>query len=260
MTVNPWKLQQWSRSAFYVSGAILAFILTIAVLSARQPLAELAETANRAARRVDGAAGNIETASAAYTEQLASARNRKAIDAGIAVGASLQGTVRLVNTRTIPELNETLAEMRAATIALRNSIARTDESLNAQLLPAVTKTVETIGGGTEGVLMAAQQTIAETGLTITDFRKLVSDPEWLAMVKDAHKSVTNIDAASAEVARMMVDLHETQRVVASDLLKAANEVPGIAKDIKGITAASKWTSRLMIAARLFGVLAAIYTH
>lgn len=166
----------------------------------------------------------------AQTASLQSEKNQKAIDAGLALAASAQGSVRLFNTQTLPRVNKELDALNATTLALQSAVwefkaaiavnsQRTGELLSegigaAQELRGTAKglnllaerlqlSVPEIAGEIKGMIASGQASADQVN-------KLLADPNLPALLAQAERLLretgdvmVNLDATTAQLPPIM---------------------------------------------------------
>lgn len=143
------------------------------------------------------------------TKSLDTEKNKKAIEAGIATAASLQGTIRLVNTTTIPQLNRTLLELQESTRGVTIGINKNLESTN-NFIGSIKPKVEETFINVNGLLVKSSNSItsltelinitsSKTSLTLDQLNSIIASPEWLEAIKHINESSNNVEELTREL-------------------------------------------------------------
>ena len=151
------------------------------------------------------------------TKQLASEKNQKAIDAGIAVAASLQGSIRLVNTQVVPRTMKLLDATERTTLTLNTLVANTDRRLTADdgLLPESTRVLASVRTTADAFQVDAKALsgellkITQQGqVSMENINAVLASPEWVAILKNVEGSTRNIEATTAELPKTAASIEK----------------------------------------------------
>ena len=212
--------------------AKLAALTTVAVLAIT-----LSVCVWRVSTEVTGAVGHIRLATAraerlaaTYEEELASDKNRKAIEAGIAAAASWQATARLVNTTTIPAINRTLGELEATGREL------------AALVEEQNGNATNIAADSRRVVKALEKTVTQTTETVGELgeagRKLGADTS--RALEEATGAIQSFKGVSRNLERASGELAE----IGANLRVASESAPGIAQGVEKVASKAPWYQKL----------------
>lgn len=230
------------------------------VLSLHAKVAQALDSWRLAGDAARQAAAEVSEAARIYNAQLTSAKNLKALDATIALGATAQGTLRLFNTTTLPRVNDNLDELRnvtqglqAASWELKAAIAVNGGHLSEIL-------VETKGAAAEfqGVASGLRKVADEAGVALpeiaAEFRRLIASGDVTAEKINALLSDPNLPALVAQAVRLLDNGNEIAvnvNGVAVNLEKTTAELPPIVKR------AGRWQNPIN-AARLVSILVGLF--
>lgn len=141
--------------------------------------------------------------------QLTSEKNRKAIDAGIAAAASLQGTIRLVNTQTIPRVNRTLEGLDDSARSIKDLVEHTDASINQKTLPEIGRvassastllaTSNTSLEHFDEAVLLLPEILKNTSLSVEEVRGIIADPSFKEALSHLNESSKNIEDLTKEL-------------------------------------------------------------
>jgi len=208
------------------------------------------KTADRTLAQTDRAANALADFAVFQTQQLQSERNQKAIEASLATAAIFNGTGRLINTKTIPEINKTIANINQSVELLNTFIARTDQNINADLLPAATvalnesaAAIKAFGLTAEKTSIAIEQLANEGKITAQEARAFLNSEEF--------KSIwSNLNKVSLESAATSANITATTAQIA----EASKQLPSVAADIKAFTATTSKFRKAILVAMILGAL------
>ncbi|MCI0488937.1 MAG: hypothetical protein L0229_20285 [Blastocatellia bacterium] len=224
--------------------AVLCVVLTICVIvvAARvgRTLTGIEATTVEVRKSAEIARAYVEF----QNERLRDPRNQKALEAGWQAPAILNGTLRLINTQTIPRvhrnlegLEETQVDLRRAVSAIDQLVHNTDIAINKELLPEITATARALNATVESVDKAIRVVTEKSSLTLDEIHALMSDPAWLGTLK-------NVEQSSAALAKTS----ESVSVIAANTAKASGELPSIAANLERIsTTTSRYTKISLLA-------------
>ena len=214
----------------------------------------LSLTAHRALARIDTTLVEAERTAklvADYSElqiaSLKSPKNQKAIDATIQTAAVFNGTGRLINTQVIPRIMDTLDSLDKTTIELQGAvksanalISNADREINANLLPSLSETAKTLGVSIASVSKGIQTITDKSGMTIDEINSLISDPQWLGILK-------NIETTTAHI-----------NTIAVNMRNASDQMPSIAASVEKIAKTSSKYQKLLLFAQLLATIARVF--
>lgn len=225
--------------------AVIALCVALIVLgeTTRRAVRDVSASVNNAAAEATGAARTLNDFLAVQSQQLQSEKNRKAIDAGLALAASAQGSVRLFNTETLPRLHTAIDTMNDSAGRLGALVSRTDASVNGQVMPALTRTLDSLDadakafGVTATEFNAAIKQMAASGqLTLQQVNEILSSAEW-AEIRG------NLKTATAEVA-----------ATSTQVRLASEQMPSVAVSLEKIARTSAKYEKALLLARLFSLV------
>lgn len=239
------------KSFLQCSAAVLC--LTIAVCAGI-----LTKNLTHTLGNLDQATSNAKDATALARDYLAeqktilsSEKNRKALEAGYQTPAVLNGTLRLVNTQTIPRINQGLdsldlliSELAETNKTLATLIANSDRAINKELLPEITATAKSLGLSVEKTGQAVDELLATGKLSLEDLHSIMSSSEWKSALKNLETTSANTATMSAHAA-----------TVAGNVAEASAQMPSIAASVEKIAATSSKYSKAILLAQLLSTIA-----
>lgn len=176
------------------------------------------------------AAADAKTLVALYTDDLRSARNRKAVEAGLAAAASWQATARLVNTQLVPQATATLASLEASNREIQALVRRQNGEL-ALTQAEVREVAEALAGQIQTIGPDAQALLRQSTAVALE------GEQNLQILAEANK---NLALTSANIAA------------------SSAEAPKIARSLEKIAASgSRWQRPVSIATILIALLGAL---
>ena len=221
------RLDETARNwAWALAGIAIAACFLLATAELRQMGSNLAATNAEAQRAAKTVADYAELQAAV----LRSEKNQKAIDAGLALGAALNGSVRLFNTQTLPRVNRELDALHETTLALQSTVwefkaaiavnsQRTSELLSesigaAQELRGVAKGLNVLADKLQlsvpEIAGEFKALIASGRASTEQVNALLADPKLPALIAQAERLLresgdvmTNLDAATGELPQIV---------------------------------------------------------
>lgn len=188
-----------------VNGVLKGFLLLVsvfavlevglAVMDARALIRETSSTVSE----LKTAAKSLREYSDEQISNLRSEKNKKAIDSAIQTVAVFNATGRLINTQVIPRTLKTLDNVDQSVVLLNSMIQETNQSLNKEVAPEVTKTLqaatETLNSTSDAVRTSSQEIkgIAE------DIRTVVSDASIRESLENIKQTTQHMDEVSANI-------------------------------------------------------------
>jgi len=205
---------------------------------------------NRTLAQTDRAVNALADFAVFQTQQLQSDRNQKAIEASLATAAIFNGTGRLLNTKTIPAINDTIRNINASVETLNKFIASTDENINRDLLPAATlalnetaQAVKAYGLTAEKTSVAIESLAKEGAITAQEARAFLSSDEFKGIWSNLNKVSLESAATSANITATTAQIAE-----------ASKQLPSVAADIKAFTATTSKFRKAILVAMILGAL------
>lgn len=198
----------------------------------------------RVSSEVTGAVGHLRLAAAraerlaaTYEAELASDKNRKAIEAGIAAAASWQATARLVNTTTIPAINRTLGGLEAT----GRQLAALVEEQNGNLTRTMGRVDDRIEDSQRviGRLDETVREIGEAGQKLGEQIDTIGN-NTARTVEEAGRAVEE----ARRGVRAMSDSAEQLREIGNNLRVASESAPGIAQGVEKVASKAPWYQKL----------------
>lgn len=247
--MTSFQLNGYLRNALFVALTALALILTFTILSLRNEIADTVKAWQMAGQATTAAVNRVNQTAEVYGEQLTSAKNLKALDAGIAVGASAQGTLRLFNTTTLPRINATLDGLTETTRALQAATWETKAAIAvngghlSEILTQTKGAAEEFKAAAAGLHTIADATGAEVPQVAAALRDLIASGKTSAEQVNGLLANPKLSELLVQAERL---LHESADV-AANLDATTAELPPIAKT------ARRWQTPLNVA-RLVSVL------
>lgn len=240
-----------TASILHICAAILCITLAVCV-------GLLTRNLTHTLGNVDQATANAKDATALARDYLAeqkailsSEKNKKALEAGYQTPAALNGTVRLINTQTIPRINQGLdslyiliTELSTTNKNLATLIANSDRAINRDLLPAITATAKSLGTSVEKTERAVNDILATGKLSLDDLHSIMSSPEWKAVLKNMETTSANAASMSAYAA-----------TVTGNVAEASAQMPSIATSLEKIARTSSKYSKALLLAQLLSTIA-----
>jgi hypothetical protein len=191
-------------------------------------------TLNQSAANLRSITGGVQQYLDLQLNVLRSAREQKAIQAGLEVAAAAKGTVLLINKTVIPRVNKELDALTETTQALNTLVANIDLKVNSDLLPQTAATIKQA----ENALRAIQDQSETIG---ADIHSLTSSESIQA-------SLNSLAGASDKLDQSISHVEESLR-----------EAPSIAKHIEVVTGNSSKVSKISSLAGIALVLTKIFT-
>jgi len=150
--------------------------------------------------------------------------------------------LRKVERETLPEINSTVAEIRKPLGSLDRAIVDTSRSINADLLP---KTAEAID---------------QTADTLKTLNASIQDASTGANVALADMSAILRNPAIAEALTATAGSAENIEDTTGSIKQAAQELPGIAKDVRKVSDASGKFSKWYWAVKIGVLVKDVFFH
>ena len=233
--------------------AVAVLCLTLAVCSIITT-----RRASRTLDNLDGATGEVRRSAEIargyiefQNERFRSEKNQKALEAGYQTPAVLNGTLRLINTQTIPRIHrnldslvETQADMRDAVRSLTELVRNTDHSINQVLVPEIAEVARAAGVEIQELTAEIKQLVRAGEVGLSEVNALLSSPEWLETLKNLARASANADGLLVEV-----------RKIASHIEEGARRAPEIAESLEKIAKTSSKFTKITLIANIIGVLA-----
>jgi hypothetical protein len=212
---------------------------------------------------VDQAASNAKDATALARDYLAqqktilsSEKNQKALEAGYQTPAVLNGTIRLINTQTIPRINQgldnlyiLLRDLTTTNQNLATLIANSDRAINSSLLPELAITAKALGTSVEKTSKAVDELLAKGKLSLDDLHAIMSSPEWKSALKNLETTSSNAVTISGHAA-----------TVTGNVAEASAQMPSIATSLEKIARTSSRYSKALLLAQILSTIARAFIH
>lgn len=242
--MNLAKVQQFAS-------LVLTCALILLVLVAGFYLVHIARATQETINQVRATAFEVKQFAKDERALLSSREFQQLQKQNLAVGAAAIGTIRLLNTTTIPAVTRAVNQFEASGRQIQTLTVNTDRAINQNLLVEVRHSLEEANlavrqasGDIHGVLSEANKTLAATTDTVNSVNKLAQDENIPA-------TLAEIRATAAEIRQSSANINESTQQVRD----GAKEFPGIAKDLHQFTTAQSKATRLIILARLLPSLA-----
>lgn len=190
---------------------------------------------------------NIKDFAAYQTTELKSEKNRKSIEASLSLAAAGVGTIRSINTLTLPRINHTMDSLNQSAQSLNIFVKNADEQINGAALPEVTNlirninsniefTAQKLGVSLDSINLAILEISKQGQLSLTEINKILADPNWAATLE-------NIAETSKQTA-----------LTAEQIKIASQKVPLIADSLQKIAATSNKYTKIVL---LFNLISSI---
>ena len=203
---------------------VLGYFASVAVSSIKAAGTAVGYTS----RKVDKVVGD-------YQASLQTEKNKKAIEAGIALAASAQGTIRLFNTTTLPKLNDSIDELTGTIATAKQGIWASNRIIE-DIGPRVSETFINVNGllvssnnSITSLAELLETTKEKTNLTLDQINGIIASPEWLEAIRNTNKAIKDTD-------ELVLELKE-----------AGSSAPGIMKRLEEIaTTSSKYRKAVLL--------------
>lgn len=173
-------------------------------------------------------------------DRLNDPRNSKALDAAIQTAAVFNGTGRLINKVLVPKAAATLDELTATVHQLNRLTERTDDSLNDELLPALTDTAKRLNVSIAELNRTITVIATKSGLTLDEIHSLLADPSWKSALESVAGTAHNVELSTGHIE------------------EALQQAPDIASDLHKLSTTGSKYQKLLILARIVSLLAGAF--
>lgn len=173
-------------------------------------------------------------------------KSRLSIERNLQLGEAAIGTIRLLNTQTIPRLHKGLDSLDESARELSLLVAQTRTSLNLDLFPATTHFVNSLSESAEKFGMTASTLDAQlkeiaplaarAGVTLDDIHSILSSQELKVILANTSHSSEELLIAS------------------SNLRAATDSAPQIAAAFEQMAKTSSRWQKALLLARIIGFL------
>lgn len=210
---------------------VLGYFASVAVSSIKAAGTAVGYTS----RKVDKVVGD-------YQASLQTEKNKKAIEAGIALAASAQGTIRLFNTTTLPKLNDSIDELTGTIATAKQGIWASNRIIE-DIGPRVSETFINVNGllvssnnSITSLAELLETTKEKTNLTLDQINGIIASPEWLEAIRNTNKAIKDTD-------ELVLELKE-----------AGSSAPGIMKRLEEIAATSSKYRKAVLLSQIISAI------
>lgn len=240
------EIRDAAIAALCVTLLVCAVIVTATLCRLGDEADEVLAQTGATVRQVNLTASTLNDYATRQIAELSTERNRKAMEATIAAGASFQATARLINTTTIPKINAAVASLDAlATQAGHDTLPQATRAISAlaDTGEALRDTAQAFSTTPQTIESAIRVISDKSQISLNDLHELLSDPGWKEVIR-------NTAQASAETVTTMRNVSATTDQIAV----AATRLPAIAESIQKISATSSRYGKAFWLARILSLI------
>lgn len=243
-----------------VLACLLLAAITVAVVNLHWNLRLFVREGNATMQELRRGSAAVADFAESQTALLKSDRYQKSIQAGIDVGATANGALRLFNRQVIPKVANDLDRLDGLLTALTiNSqtlstlLVNTDRNVNGEggLIPSATALLQSLTATANRFNVSIEtldsmlKTVAEKGgMSLDEIYKLVASPEWKAVLVNTETVTANLASTSRRV-----DL------TVEEIRKAAEKAPSIAESLDKLARTSSKFQKVQIIVSIVATLA-----